>query len=294
MIDSTSSPFLASPGIQNQAAANSSARGVDRQVEDFYATLLGGFDKEGFASAMPVPEESLNEQSVQTTWNDWFDQLGIKSYTFQAGSGSPSVRKDKTSDDLRQDYGNILVDAYQKGGYASPQQYLRSLDQDQLSAIQQVHHLADPIDPQQLSPEAALNLILPPPAQVDENNDGLTAVGAAYTLRFPSSDTPSDVRDAWDAATADLSEEDKMLYTLQMSMPLITANLHFDQDGGFIRASQPGDSDWVNPMAAKNFSYKQFANEWLQYLKDFGSQMNPEQVHRDQKFWTSFRDNLVS
>lgn len=294
MIDSTASSLLASPTVQNQTAANSSVRGVDRQVEDFYATLLGQFDKEGFASATPVPEESLNDQSIRTTWNDWFDQLGITQYTFQAGVGSPSVRKEKTAADLRQDYGNILVDAFQKGGYATPQQYLRSLDRDQLSAIQQVHHLAGPIDPQQLSPEASLNLILPPPAQVDENNDGLTAVGAAYTLRFPSSDTPSEVRDAWDAATADLSDEDKMLYTLQMSMPLITANLHVDEDGRFIRASQPGDSDWVNPMAAKNFSYKQFANDWLQYLKDFGSQMPLEQVQRDQKFWTSFRDHLVS
>ena len=293
MIDSAASSLLALPTAQNQTAANGSARGVDRQAEDFYATLLGQFDKEGFASATPVPDESLNDQSVRTTWNDWFDQLGITQYTFQAGAGSPSVRKNKTAADLRQDYGNILVDAYQKGGYASPQQYLRSLDRDQLSAIQQVHHLADPIDPQQLSPEASLNLILPPPAQVDENNDGLTAVGAAYTLRFPSSDTPSEVRDAWDAATADLSDEDKMFYSLQMSMPLITANLHFDEDGRFIRASQPGDSDWVNPMAAKNFSYKQFANDWLQYLKDFESQMPPEQVHRDQKFWTAFRDYLV-
>ncbi len=190
MIDSTASSLLASPTVQNQAAVNSSARGVDRQVEDFYATLLGQFDKEGFASAAPVPEESLNDQSVRTTWNEWFDQLGITQYSFQAGSGSPSVRKDKTAADLRQDYGNILVDAFQKGGYASPQQYLRSLDRDQLSAIQQVHHLADPIDPQQLSPEASLNLILPPPAQVDENNDGLTAVGEAYTLRFPTAILP--------------------------------------------------------------------------------------------------------
>lgn len=293
MIDSAASSLLASPTTQKQPTANSSARGLDRQVEDFYATLLGQFDKEGFASANPVPEGSLNYQSVRTTWNDWFDQLGINQYSFRAGAESPSVRKDKTAADLRQDYGNILVDAYHKGGYASPQQYLRSLDQEQLSAIQQVHHLADPIDPQQLSPEASLNLILPPPAQIDENNDGLTAVGAAYTLRFPNSDTPSEVRDAWDTATADLRDEDKMLYTLQMSMPLITANLHIDEEGRFIRASQPGDSDWVNPMAAKNFSYKQFASDWLQYLKDFGSQMQPEQVQRDQKFWTSFRDHLV-
>ena len=292
MLDSTASPLLASPTLQNQAAPNGSARGVDRQVEDFYATLLAQFDKEGFASATPVPTASLNEQSVRITWNDWFDQVGITRNSFQASAESPGVRKNKTAAELRQDYGNILVDAYQKGGYAAPQQYLRSLDRDQLSAIQQVHHLADPIDPQQLSPEASLNLILPPPAQVDENNDGLTAVGAAYTLRFPSSDTPSEVRDAWDAATEDLRDEDKMLYSLQMSMPLITANLHFDQDGRFVRASQPGDSDWVNPMAAKNFSYKQFANDWLQYLNDFGSPIPSEQLHRDQKFWTSFRDNM--
>lgn len=276
----------------NQSSTTVDASNPSRQVENFYATLLEQFGQQGYASAKPVDAESINQQSVRETWDTWYSQVGYQSYSFQAGSGSPSVRANKNSEDLKNDYGNILVQAFQNGAYASPMQYLQSMDKDQLAVLQQVHHLADPIDAQQLTQESSLNLLLPPPTQIDQNHDGLTAIGAAYTLRFPTSDTPAHVRDAWDQATADLSESDKMLYTLQMNFPLITANLHTDSNGNFVRVSQPGDEDWVNPMASPDFSYSNYADQWLQYLKDFKNLMEPAQFARDQQFWTSFRDAI--
>lgn len=58
--------------------------------------------------------------------------------------------------DLRVDYRQILTNAYQRGGYADPSSYLKSLSQEELATIQQVHHLADPISTGSLSSEAAL------------------------------------------------------------------------------------------------------------------------------------------
>ncbi len=292
----SSNQLLASVGSGSKpAAANNveqNAANLGRQVENFYATLLEQFGQQGFVSAQPIEPLTITQQSVRETWNDWYSQVGYQSYSFQAGSGSPSVRANKTSEDLRLDYGSILVDAYQNGAYAAPLQYLQSLDRDQLRVLQQVHHLAEPIDAEQLSEESSLNLLLPPPTQIDQNHDGLTAVGAAYTIRFPTSDTPGHIRDAWEKVTANLNESDKAIYTLQMNFSLITANLHTDAQGNFVRASQPGDDDWVNPMASPNFSYSNYADQWLSYLREFKNQMEPAQFARDQQFWTSFRNAI--
>ncbi len=231
-------------------------------------------------------------EAVGSSWEQWFSEVTSTRYTFIAGSDSPSVRENKTADDLRADYKQILVHAYENGGYASPESYLKKLSSEDLATIQQVHHLADPIRPDSLSSESALNLLLPPDAQVDENRDGITAVGAAYTLRFPDSNTPPKVRMAWEAATKDLSEQDRMLHVMQMCSQLVTANMHSDQNGQYVRSSQPGDADWVNPQSFAGFSFKNQANEWLEYLNRFSAQMPPEQYQRDFKFWSAFRDNL--
>lgn len=296
MIDSQNSSLATFVANSATASVGKTAPATvsTRQIEDFYATLLNQFGQNGYASASPVENQLVNENTIQQTWDNWFAQIGIQNYSFQAGHENPSVRADKSADDLKQDYGHILVDAYQNGAYADPVRYVQSLNKDQLQVIQQVHHLAESIEPQNLSRESSLNLLLPPPSQIDVDHDGLTAVGAAYMLQFPNSDTPSDVRDAWDRATADLDESDRLTYSLQMCFPLIAANLRTDTSGNFVRAIQPGDSDWTNPMAAQDFSYAEYSDKWLNYLREFRSQLDPVQYDRDTKFWTNFREQLAS
>ncbi len=292
-MDSVSSVTSANSVLQGQRHASGSRQTADRHVQDVFSAVLQQAERKGYASAQSLPESTNVVEAVGASWEQWFNEFSSIRYTFVAGSGSPSVRENKTADDLRADYKQILVSAYENGGYASPESYLKKLTSEALATIQQVHHLADPIQPDTLSSESALNLLLPPDAQVDENRDGLTAVGAAYTIRFPDSNTPPKVRMAWEASTKDMSEQDRMLYVMQMSSQLFTANMHFDQDGQYVRSSEPGDADWINPQSQADFSFLNQANEWLEYLNRFKAQMPTEQYQRDTGFWTAFRDNLI-
>jgi hypothetical protein len=266
---------------------------AEHHVQDVFAAVLAQAGKQGYASAEPLSDPTSLPEEITSSWERWFDECGRGRYTFQAGPGNPSVRDHKTAEDLKEDYGQILSNAYQGGGYADPSAYLKSLSAEDMEAIQQVQHLAEPIHVAALSDEAALNLLLPPGSQVDENRDGLTAIGAAYTLQFPNSNTPREARDAWEAATADLPESERMMHELQMCLPVTLANMHCDANGNFVRCSNPGDADWVNPMAAADYSYVDAANDWLNYLDSFKNQMPVARYESDVNFWTTFRDNLL-
>lgn len=232
------------------------------------------------------------EEAISSSWNQWFDRRGATAYKSASAreSHGPSSEAD-TPADLKRDYGQILLDAYRNGGYTQPTAFLQSLDKQQLATIQTIHRLANPIDVSQLDDEGATNLLLPPPAQVDFDHDGLTQVGMARTIRFPDSSTPADVRDAWEQATADLPLQQKMLYQFQMKLPTLTANIRTEPSGA-VRAVQPGEPDWVNPMASPSFSYRETVNQRLDYLDTFKNRMPPDQYQRDHDFWTNFGNLL--
>ncbi len=292
MNTSISSPFIGQPGLLAQQHTRTRSESAEQHLQDVFSAVLAQVGKQGFASAEPTDQSVPLQEAVASSWNDWFNEFSPRRYSFVSGSHSPSVREGKTADDLRSDYEKVLVAAYQNGGYANPQAYLKTLTPEDLATIQQVQHLAEPIQPDSLSAEAALNLLIPPAAQVDENNDGLTAVGAAYTLRFPDSHTPTDVRLAWEASIQDLPEEDVALHVMQMCMQLFTANMHFDEHGQYLGSSEPGDANWINPRASADFSFIEAADAWLEYLEQFAPKMPPEQFQRDFKFWSDFRRNL--
>ncbi|MFN7892379.1 MAG: hypothetical protein ACK5OC_18930 [Pirellula sp.] len=71
------------------------------------------------------------------------------------------------------------------------------------------------------------------------------------------------------------------------------ANLHFDSEGRFIGSVQPGDADWVNPQTMSGFAYRGMASGWLDYLNRFSAQIPREQLQRDLRFWSAFRDKLA-
>ncbi len=268
-------------------------RSGEENLQDVFSAVLEQVGRKGFDSSRESAPTNVSESAVIGSFKNWFDGIEHTRYSFRYGADSPSVRKGKNAHDLKEDFGGILSNAFQKGGYAHPQTFLRTLDNEQLATLQQIHHLADPIEVTSLSEEASLNLLLPPDAQVDANRDGLTAVGAAFTFRFPDSNTPGRVRDAWLESVEGLDEADRMLYSLQMSFPLISANLHFDADGNYSHSSYPGDADWTNPMANSDFDYATHASDWLRYLEDFKNQIPPDQYKRDQNFWSTFRQHLV-
>ena len=263
------------------------------QLQNVFTAVLQASGRSGYASAQPLAADSDLPRQIGDSWHEWFNQFSSTRYTFQAGAESPSVQAGKSATEVRDDYQVILLDAYAHGGYVNPEQYVKSLAPEQLKTIQQVHHLAEAIDPISLSTEASLNLLLPPGAQVDADHNGLVAVGAGSMLQFPNSDTPTNVRDAWNTAIADVPEQDRLTYQMEMMMPVVLANLKVDDNGQFVRSVQPGDADWTNPMNSAEFSYEKSANDWLDYLELFKNQMSSQQYHSDKKFWTKFRDQLL-
>lgn len=267
---------------------------AQEQLQSVFTAVLQQAGRTGYASAEPLAEGAELPAEISRGWHDWFDQFSASRYSFQAGVDNPSVQVGKGATVVRDEYESILLNAYKQGGYASPEQYLKSLSTEELKTVQQVHHLAQPIDTTSLSTEASLNLLLPPSAQVDVDHNGLTAIGAGLMVQFPNSDTPRKVRDAWNAAIENVAEGDRLTLQMQMMMPLLTANLKVDEKGQFVRSVQPGDADWTNPMHSPDFSYERAASEWLDYLDRFKNQMSPERYASDTSFWTDFRNLLRS
>ncbi len=250
---------------------------AEKNLQTVFSAVLREVGREGYASIEPSQEGTELASSIASSWDTWFEQVSHTRYTFVAGPESPSVREGKTAADLKDDYRHILSKAYQQAGYKAPLEFLQKLSADELKTVQQVQHLAEPIQITGLSEEAALNLLIPPAAQVDSNADGFTSVGKAQTIRFPDSQTPTKVRQAWEEATASLSEPDRMQYVLQISRIGLLA----DGEGDYSKT----------PTTVESFERR--ADQWLEYLDYFKPQIPLEQYQRDHKFWTDFRDALT-
>lgn len=249
---------------------------TEKDLQTVFSAVLREVGRDGYASVETSADESELEGRIESSWEAWFEQVSNTRYTFVAGAESPSVREGKTAEDLKRDYKAILSRAFRESGYQAPLAFLQNLSPEELKTVQQVQHLADSIQPTGLSEEAALNLLIPPAAQVDSNADGFTSVGRAQTVRFPDSRTPAKVRDAWEEATASLTEGDKLMYVLQISrIGLITET----------------ENDYPTPAVSVD-SFEQKANQWLEYLDYFKAQIPLEQYERDHRFWTEFRTAL--
>lgn len=294
------SNLLRSTG-ENKAVVQLSPRTeATHEIQASFSAILQEVGKQGYLSATDEMESELADESqvsVQQqaieSWADWFAGFGRSGYSDYIGvKESTRGEGTLTADDLSQGFGKIISDAYQQGGYADAKSFLKTLSKESMRTIQMVQRLADPIDVQSLSDEGALNLLIPPPAHVDDNRDGISQVGRANMLRFPDSNTPLAVRDAWEISTADLSPQDRMLYQFQVVSQISLSNLHLDDKGQFVRAVEPGDPDWVNPFADPDFSYQDVANGWIEYLDYFKNQIPPERYAKGKAFWNRFLAEL--
>ncbi|MBI1246295.1 hypothetical protein GC197_00435 [bacterium] len=250
-------------------------------LQNVFNEILTQAGQPGYASAEAYQSTNTVEEDIQHSWDDWF-----------AASNTGNYPKGVDSQTLQSSYGSILVRTYQDGGYADPQGFLKQLSQDDLEVVQHVNRLAEPIDPQSLTPEAALNLLVPRPAQIDLNYDGLTEVGAAKTIRFPDSRTPEAVVNAWNETTADMSPKEKMQYELQLTLPTMLANIQVDENGQFVSQREPGDPGWVNPRASADYSYVDFSQQMLDYLDYFKYQIPQDQYEQQTDFYTHFQQSL--
>ncbi|MCA9131983.1 MAG: hypothetical protein KDA45_02465 [Planctomycetales bacterium] len=235
----------------------------------------------GYASAPALESDQPLDTQIQDSWESWFDTQLQGRY-----------RRAQGATELGQQFGELALRAYQEGAYAAPKAFLSSLSQEELEVVQRVHWLAEPIQVNGLSEEGALNLLIPPAAQIDLDRDGLTRSGAANTIRFPDSTTPSEVARAWEEATAGLSPDEQSLYVLQMKLPVLLANFVIDDNGAYVRHYEPGDPEWVNPMAAADYSYEKVASDYLGYLEAFKNQIDLRRYAQDTAFWSDLQHRL--
>lgn len=260
-----------------------SRRERDHVVQDVFSAVLAEAGREGYASAEAVSEEAPMTDQISASWSSWFD-----------GECRDGRYQDETAaDSLKQTYGEILLQAYEEGGYADPKAFLKGLSDEEMSVVQVVHRLADPIRVDSLTEEGALNLLMPPAAQVDLNHDGLTRSGVAYGMKFPDSNTPAPVAEAWEEATDGMDLKERMIYELHMMLPLLTANIVCDNEGRFVKQYGPDDPEFRNPMASSDYSYVQATEDRLEYLEAFKTRIPPERYDREKTFWTKFQNLLI-
>lgn len=251
------------------------------QLQNLFNEILTAAGRPGYASAEAYESENSIQEDIQQDWNDWFSVANTGNYDDKVDAQA-----------LPGDYGNLLVRTYNEGGYADPQGFLKSLTEDELATVQHVNRLADPIDVDTLTPEAALNLLIPRPAQIDLNYDGLTQVGQGYMIRFPDSRTPEAVVNAWNETTADMDPMEKSFHELQMKLPTLLANFQVDDQGRYVSHTEPGDPNWVNPQADSNYSYTGLTEQMLDYLDYFQHQIPKDQYEQQRSFYSAFKQSL--
>lgn len=266
-------------------------RAQDRQIQSLFSQILEDVGREGYRSAEPFEHELANptasddtiisSTAIHDSWNSW--------YATELRGRYRSIENKKQ---LGTAFGDILQKAQAEGAYIHPKAFLKSLTREQLETVQHVQGLADAVEIDQLNEEGALNLLLPPAAQIDLNKDGLTQSGKAYGIRFPDSTTPPDVAAAWDEATKDMDLGQRMMYELQIKMPVLLANIVLNSDGTFSHQIPPGDPEFKNPMIDAEYSYIDVTQRHIDYLNDFKNQIEPVRFEKDMAFWKQFQKLL--
>lgn len=262
------------------SAAGAASNRIERQVQSAFSAVLEAAGRQGYASATPVSSGESVAGNAQQAWDDWF---GARPERY-ASKASP--------EQLQQGFGAIVGKAIAEEGYVDPRGFLAGLSHDELATLQSVHNLAEPINVESLSEEGALNLLLPPPAQVDLNADGLTQSGAAMGIRFPNSNTPPEVVDAWETATAGMSWAERGMFEMKMMMPTLLANIEVDANGQYVGQREPGDPDYRNPMAEAGYSYRDTVQTMIDALDFQKEQMPRDQYEEQMAFWRHFGEEL--
>ncbi|RDE24328.1 hypothetical protein DV711_01690 [Motiliproteus coralliicola] len=114
----------------------------------------------------------------------------------------------------------LLMSATEKlSADQTAKQVLAGLSAADMQLLQRATSLADPIHIESLSDEGAINLLAQPDktGMVDLNNDGVVEIGKAKTLAYPPLNAPVGVHEAWERATANLSEADVMMLQFHMA-----------------------------------------------------------------------------
>lgn len=165
------------------------------------------------------PQENNAAAMAQSVKND-FESWKSTYYTQGIGQG-----RRQELDQYSAEFEKVVDKAAAQGGYSDPQAFLKTLSTPELAALQHVHSLADPIDPDNLTKEGALNLLYSPDQAKDIDHDGFEMVGKAKTWTFPPVDAPDSVKKAWKQATSGMDGGDALLMACAF-MPVVDPNSH--------------------------------------------------------------------
>ena len=256
---------------------------AERAVQDVFASVLAEVGQSGYASSESHAEQPPEGEQITASWQNWLSAAGQTRYSDQPDSQQ-----------TLEDFNALMLQAYETKAYATPKAFLSGLNTEQLQTVQNVHRLVEPIQVPELTEEGTLNLLLPPPAQVDLNHDGSTQSGVGTTIKFPDSRTPEAVADAWYESTTSLSFGERAHRELQVKSAVLLANIHLDENGRFSHQTEPGDPDWINPLADPDFSYVGQAEDILGSLEYFKNQTPPDQYQSGVKFWSEFHSALLA
>lgn len=185
---------------------------------------------------------------------------------------------------LKQEVKDILEKAVQSEGFSHPKEFMKSLTSEERQALVKVnsygHELSD-AEIDSMSFEGAYNMLVPSYMRLDTDGNGLTAHGNGQTFKFPSSNAPESVKEAWASLTENMTSEEKLMAEAKMMTVYISRNLNAQMNG-------EGVDTFVDPFMEESFSYLDLARDSLAANEYFKGQMPEGQYERDKEFWTRF------
>jgi hypothetical protein len=156
-------------------------------------------------------------------------------------------------------------------------EFLKSLDTDSLSLLQEAASLADPINTGNVSEEGAENLLLAPTEAVDLDRDGLIETGIGKGIQFPPVDASPELRQAWETTIANRDPGDVMTMTLQLAGPRV----HIDD-------STVTQTD----VSADGFDWQSYVGRLLQGNEISRPYNSTETYQKTKSFLNDFLTNL--
>ena len=143
-------------------------------------------------------------------------------------------------------YIDILERAKNAEASHDPKAFLKTLNRDEISVLERVNGLGDPIAIDSLTHEGASNLLVIPGKQADMDRDGFIHTGNAIGFAFPPTDASQAVVNAWNEATKGMNKRD--VHTMQLNM-FVQAN-GIDHKPGMTARFYADDFDWTEFASA--------------------------------------------
>jgi len=195
------------------------------------------------------------------------------------------------TEDERNRYAEIIQDAASKDAYSDPLSYINSLSPEDVTVVQHVHCLAKPSGVTDTkTEEGAINLLLPPSQQVDLDNNGLISEGTANMFKFPPTNAPQSVKDAWDETTKDMTLSERLMTESAFMVVAISANVQCDDSGRATGICDPSDPDYKNPFGSTEAEWMDTLDSMVSQYK--GSVQQHPELQDKLDFLTAFQDNI--